>query len=91
MFILYYQYFILFILSIITLNFIINNILFKNINNFKLPHEILSSPPLVSVLIPARNEENNIRRILNSMIKQDYPNLEILVLDDNSTDATSPD
>ena len=88
MFILYYQYFILFALALITINFIINNILFKNINNFKLPREVLVSPPLVSVLIPARNEESNIRRILNSMIKQDYPNLEILVLDDNSTDAT---
>jgi chlorobactene glucosyltransferase len=89
MFILYYQYFILFALALITINFIINNILFKNINNFKLPREVLVSPPLVSVLIPARNEESNIRRILNSMIKQDYPNLEILVLDDNSTDATA--
>jgi len=88
MFILYYQYFILFALALITINFIVNNILFKNINNFKLPREVLVSPPLVSVLIPARNEESNIRRILNSMIKQDYPNLEILVLDDNSTDAT---
>ncbi|MHB1253047.1 MAG: glycosyltransferase family 2 protein, partial [Candidatus Humimicrobiaceae bacterium] len=71
------------------INFIINNVLFKNINNFKLPESILKSPPLVSVLIPARNEEKNIRRILNSMIKQDYPNLEILVLDDGSTDETS--
>jgi chlorobactene glucosyltransferase len=89
MFILYYQYFILIALSLVIINFIFNNILFKNIKNFKLPHDILASPPLVSVLIPARNEEQNIRRILNSMIRQDYPNLEILVLDDNSTDATS--
>jgi chlorobactene glucosyltransferase len=66
----------------------VHNIFFKNINNFKLSHDVLISPPLVSVLIPARNEEKNIRRILNSMIKQDYQNLEILVLDDNSTDAT---
>ncbi len=88
MFILYYQYFIVFMLAVILVNFIVNNILFKNIKNFKLPDRILSFPPLVSVLIPARNEEGNIRRILNSMIKQDYPNLEILVLDDNSTDDT---
>ena len=59
MLILYYQYFILFLLSIIVVNFIVNNILFKNISNFKLPREILSSPPLVSVMIPARNEEKN--------------------------------
>jgi len=86
---LYYQYFIVFALAIIVVNFIINNILFKNIKDFKLPKSILKSPPLVSVLIPARNEEKNIRRILNSIIKQDYPNLEILVLDDSSTDTTS--
>ena len=89
MFAMYYQYFIVFALAIIVINFIINNILFKNIKDFKLPESILKSPPLVSVLIPARNEEKNIRRILNSMIKQDYPNLEIMVLDDNSTDNTS--
>jgi chlorobactene glucosyltransferase len=88
MFILYYQYFILIALLVITVNFIINNILFKNIKDFKLPREVLASPPLVSVMIPARNEEKNIRRILNSMVKQDYQNLEILVLDDNSTDGT---
>ena len=85
----YYQYFIVFALTIILINFIINNILFKNINDFKLPESILKSPPLISVLIPARNEEKNIRRILNSMIKQDYPNLEILVLDDNLTGVIS--
>jgi len=88
MFLLYYQYFIVSALTIILINFIINNILFKNINNFKLPESILKSPPLISVLIPARNEEGNIKRILNSIVKQDYLNLEILVLDDNSTDAT---
>lgn len=88
MFILYYQYFILIVLSVVVFNFIFNNILFKNIKNFKLSNDVMTSPPLVSVLIPARNEEKNIRRILNSMIKQDYPNLEILVLNDNSTDAT---
>ncbi|MCL5072085.1 MAG: glycosyltransferase [Actinobacteria bacterium] len=89
MFLLYYQYFIIFALTIILINFIINNILFKNVNNFKLSEDILKSPPLVSILIPARNEEGNIKRILNSLVKQDYLNLEILVLDDNSTDATA--
>jgi chlorobactene glucosyltransferase len=44
--------------------------------------------PLVSVLIPARNEEQNIERCLNSLRNQDYVNYEILVIDDNSTDNT---
>lgn len=46
-------------------------------------------PPLVSVLIPARNEQNNIERCVLSVLKQDYPNIEIIVLDDNSEDGTA--
>ncbi len=45
--------------------------------------------PLISVLVPARDEEKNIRTCLESLQKQDYPNYEILVLDDNSTDNTA--
>ncbi|MCI0716495.1 MAG: glycosyltransferase [Chlorobi bacterium] len=44
--------------------------------------------PFVSVLVPARNEEKNISRVLSSLLKQDYPNYEIIVLNDNSTDKT---
>jgi len=43
---------------------------------------------LVSFLIPARNEEKNIEKCLKALLRQDYPNKEILVLDDNSTDST---
>ena len=44
--------------------------------------------PLVSVLIPARNEERNIGTLLESLALQDYRNFEVIVLDDNSADAT---
>ena len=44
--------------------------------------------PFVTVLIPARNEEFNIRRCVESFLNQDYPQFEILVIDDNSTDKT---
>ncbi|TVQ13309.1 MAG: glycosyltransferase [Bacteroidetes bacterium] len=44
--------------------------------------------PLVSVLIPARNEEKNIASILDDLSQHDYPNLEIIVYDDLSGDAT---
>ncbi|MDX1377429.1 MAG: glycosyltransferase [Anaerolineales bacterium] len=46
-------------------------------------------PPLISVCVPARNEERNIRACVEAILDQDYPNLEIVVLDDRSTDATS--
>jgi chlorobactene glucosyltransferase len=39
--------------------------------------------------VPARNEETNIGRCVESLIKQDYPNFEVIVVDDNSEDETS--
>jgi len=44
--------------------------------------------PLVSVLIPARNEEKNIGRILQNLLDQDYEKIEVLVYDDLSEDRT---
>ncbi|HOE34691.1 MAG: glycosyltransferase [Chloroflexi bacterium] len=44
--------------------------------------------PRVSILVPARNEEKNIARLVNSLLAQDYPDFEVLVLDDESTDGT---
>jgi len=47
-----------------------------------------SNAPLISVCIPARNEERNIHRCVEAILNQDYPNLEVIVLDDRSSDAT---
>jgi len=47
-----------------------------------------TNAPLISVCIPARNEERNIRACVEAVLAQDYPNLEVIVLDDRSTDAT---
>jgi chlorobactene glucosyltransferase len=44
--------------------------------------------PLISVCIPARNEERNIRRCVEALLAQTHPNFEIIVLDDRSTDST---
>ena len=44
--------------------------------------------PRVSVLVPARNEADNISQCLDSLAQQDYSNYEICVLDDQSTDNT---
>lgn len=45
--------------------------------------------PFVSIIIPARNEENNIRECLNFILNQDYKNFEVIVVDDESEDNTS--
>lgn len=44
--------------------------------------------PAVSILVPARNEEKNIRTCIESLVAQDYPDYEVVVLDDLSSDAT---
>jgi len=44
--------------------------------------------PKVSIILPARNEEKFIGKCLDSLIKQDYKNYEIIVIDDSSDDAT---
>jgi len=54
---------------------------------FSMASEIFDGP-LVSILVPARNEERNIERCINSLRNQVYKNYEILVLNDNSTDHT---
>jgi cellulose synthase/poly-beta-1,6-N-acetylglucosamine synthase-like glycosyltransferase/spore germination protein YaaH/peptidoglycan/xylan/chitin deacetylase (PgdA/CDA1 family) len=45
--------------------------------------------PLVSVLIPAYNEEDVIVYTVNSVLESDYPRLEVIVVDDGSQDRTS--
>ncbi len=45
--------------------------------------------PLVSVLIPARNEEKNISSLLNDLKNQSYENIEVIVFNDQSTDRTA--
>lgn len=44
--------------------------------------------PLISVIIPARNEARNIERCLRSVLASEYINLEVVVVDDHSTDGT---
>lgn len=44
--------------------------------------------PLISVVVPTYNNETVIARSLESIIAQDYPNIEILVVNDASRDAT---
>ena len=44
--------------------------------------------PLVSIVIPARNEAHIIERTVRAFLAQDYPSIELIVVNDRSTDAT---
>jgi len=48
----------------------------------------VSPPPLVSILIPAKDEGERIRRCLESALAQDYPHVEVIAIDDRSSDST---
>ncbi len=84
-----YNIIVSFLLLIFFINYFINFIYFKDISNFKLPLILKKKKPLISILIPARNEEKNIKDCLISLAKQNYSNIEILVLDDDSSDDTA--
>lgn len=48
----------------------------------------VKSYPRISALVPARNEETKIRPCVSSLLAQDYPDFQVIVLNDNSTDRT---
>jgi glycosyltransferase involved in cell wall biosynthesis len=49
----------------------------------------LTAFPTLTIIIPARNEEVNLQRLLPSLLAQDYPSFDVLVYDDGSEDGTS--
>jgi chlorobactene glucosyltransferase len=63
---------------------VINTVTLRNLNDYKYPR----SYPRISVLVPARNEEDKIYHCVKSLLAQDYPDFQVIVLNDNSTDLT---
>lgn len=47
------------------------------------------SYPLISIVVPAWNEEKYLKTLLPRLVAQDYPNFEIIVVDNNSKDNTA--
>jgi chlorobactene glucosyltransferase len=75
----------LIIFQVIILLVILSNIWITHRIRHHSPPDIF---PLVSVLVPARNEERSIAGCVRSILSQDYPFFEVLVLDDQSSDGT---
>jgi glycosyltransferase involved in cell wall biosynthesis len=74
----------IFVFTLIQLVVAIVNLLFET----NLPEADNCSNDLVSVLIPARNEEDNISNILSDLMRQDYRKIEVIVFNDQSEDRT---
>lgn len=51
--------------------------------------DLPESPPLVSIVVPARDEKENIAGCIKTLQAQDYPEIEIIVVDDRSSDGTA--
>jgi len=79
------------VIILITLFFIILRFsvtLFNFISDPKLRRVGRQYSDMVSILIPVRNEADNILTLLKSIHQQDYQNYEVIILDDGSTDDT---
>lgn len=61
----------------------------KSVSSSDFPLQNPLTHPLVSVLIPMRNEADIIAETVKSLLAQNYPNLQILLLDDQSTDNSA--
>ncbi len=62
----------------------------KQRNELKQPHvKNENYKPFVSIMIPSHNEESVIENTVNTVLKLDYPNFEIIAIDDRSTDNTA--
>jgi chlorobactene glucosyltransferase len=82
-----FSYVVFGILLLLCVHLLINLRSFRRLNASR--NLIVPSSPLVSLLIPARNEEAHIERCVRSLVGQRYDKLEVLVLNDQSCDATA--
>src|SRR6266540_1309719 len=75
-------------------SFVLFNIILFSYFRYKDPYtdvediDVLENPPLVSIVVPVKNEEENIRNCVGSCLAQTYNNKEIILVNDGSTDKT---
>jgi len=71
-------------LAVLTIITICNLFYLRNLKSYQTTDKM----PFVSILVPARNEEDSIGNCIKSLLAQDYENFEVIVMDDDSTDST---
>jgi chlorobactene glucosyltransferase len=76
-------------LSLLSLNLVSNLLALKRLAAIPEGNPAPPDAPLVSVLVPARDEERTIGACVNALLAQTYPRYEVLVLDDESRDRTA--
>ena len=81
---LFYQLLILAVLLVLLGIVVVNLVVLPSITKY----EPSATQPGAAILVPARNEEANIESCLNALLAQTYPNYEVWLYDDASTDAT---
>jgi glycosyltransferase involved in cell wall biosynthesis len=59
-----------------------------NLNPVRASGNLASSNPRVSIMVPARNEEESIEQSLTLLLELDYDNYEVIAVNDRSTDRT---
>jgi chlorobactene glucosyltransferase len=79
-----FHYFVAAVLLLTWINSLVNFFLVRRVQPTNAP----ADAPLVSILVPARNEARRIERCLASLAAQNYPRFEVLLLDDSSEDET---
>jgi glycosyltransferase involved in cell wall biosynthesis len=67
---------------------LLNRHRFRRLSQIALPPGERDTLPLLSVLVPACNEAATLERAMQSLLAMDYPNLEIIAVNDRSTDGT---
>ena len=80
-----YQLIVLGIITLMGMVALVNMIVFPSLRGRRMPRR----QPMVSVLLPARNEAATLGVCLSMLVEQDYPSFEVVVLDDNSDDGTA--
>ncbi|MDO5670134.1 MAG: glycosyltransferase family 2 protein [Corynebacterium sp.] len=77
-------------LGAVKLLFVPASLIFELRERFRRPADVLARTPLLSVIVPGYNEETVLENCVASILASDYPNFEVILVNDGSTDNTGP-